>query len=41
VDVGVAAGLVWGLVALAAFVYQAFGTEGFSVSPEVPRGGGD
>jgi hypothetical protein len=37
VDLGVAAGLVWGLVALAVFTYQAFWTEGFSVSPEVPR----
>jgi hypothetical protein len=36
VDVGVAAGLMWGLVALAVFTYQAFGTEGFSVAPDVP-----
>ena len=41
VDVGVAAGLMWGLVTLAVFVYQAFGTEGFSVSPEVPLGEAD
>jgi hypothetical protein len=41
VDVGVAAGLMWGLVALVVFTYRAFGTEGFSVSPEVPRPSSD
>jgi hypothetical protein len=34
VDLGVAAGLVWGLVALAVFTYQAFGTASFDHPPE-------
>jgi hypothetical protein len=36
VDIGVVAGLAWGLVAMLAFAFMAFTSDGFEYSPEVP-----
>jgi hypothetical protein len=41
VDLGVAAGLVWGLVALGIFSYLAFTTEAFGQPTDVPETCGD
>lgn len=38
VDVGVVVGLVWGVVSLLVFSVQAFVSEDFPYSPEVPEG---
>jgi hypothetical protein len=38
IDVGVVAGLAWGVVSLAVFSIQAFVSEDFPYSPEVPEG---
>jgi uncharacterized membrane-anchored protein YitT (DUF2179 family) len=38
VDVGVVAGLVWGLGSLVVSSYLAFTSEGFDYSPEIPAG---
>jgi hypothetical protein len=38
VDVGVVAGLVWGLGSLVVFSYVAFASEGFDYSPDIPVG---
>lgn len=37
VDVGVVVGLAWGLVSLVVFMFQAFASEDFRYSPEVPH----
>jgi uncharacterized membrane protein YkgB len=41
VDLGVVAGLVWGLVALGIFSYLAFTTEAFGQPTDVPETRGD
>ena len=38
IDVGVVLGLTWGLVSLFIFIFQAFASEEFPYSPEVPEG---
>lgn len=38
IDLGVVAGLVWGVVALAGFAVVGFTSESFSYSPDVPLG---
>jgi len=38
IDIGVVVGLAWGLISLLAFIFQAFFSEKFSYSPEVPGG---
>jgi hypothetical protein len=40
VDLGVVVGLAWGLVSLVVFMFQAFASEGFKYSPEVPGDNG-
>ena len=41
IDGSVVVGLAWGLVSLIVFAYQAFTTEHFPYSPEVPEDGGN
>jgi len=36
VDAGVVIGLGWGLVSMLYFIVQAFGTENYTYSPEIP-----
>ena len=37
VDAGVVVGLLWGLITIVAFAFQAFTSDDFSYSPEVPE----
>ena len=36
VDAGVVVGLLWGLITIVVFAFQAFTSDDFSYSPEVP-----